>query len=76
MSSDSNTKIEALSYGQAMEELNQILAAIEGDAVDLDELGERVARAAELIRVCRGKIEQTEFQVRTIIEELDEGEES
>ncbi|TXD31662.1 exodeoxyribonuclease VII small subunit [Lujinxingia vulgaris] len=62
---------ESLSYGEAMEELNRILAAIEGDAVDLDELGERVARAAELIRMCREKIDQTEFQVRTIIEELD-----
>jgi len=62
---------ESLSYGEAMEELNHILAAIEGDAVDLDELGERVARAAELIRMCREKIDQTEFQVRTIIEELD-----
>ena len=29
------------------------------------------ARAAELIRMCREKIDQTEFQVRTIIEELD-----
>lgn len=62
---------ESLSYGEAMEELNRILAAIEGDTVDLDELGERVARAAELIRMCREKIDQTEFQVRTIIEELD-----
>ncbi|TXD38524.1 exodeoxyribonuclease VII small subunit [Lujinxingia vulgaris] len=68
---DTTTPPEPLSYGEAMEELTLILAAIEGDAVDLDELGERVARAAELIRMCREKIDQTEFQVRTIIEELD-----
>lgn len=66
---------EGLNYGEAIAELNRILEAIEGDRFDLDELGQQVARAAELIRVCRGKIDATELQIKAIIEDLEEEEE-
>ena len=61
-----------LEYGEALEELNEILAAIEDDRYDLDELGEKVGRAAELIRLCRQKIDATELQIKSIIDDLDE----
>ena len=63
---------ENLKYGDALQELNEILAAIEEDRFDLDELGDQVSRAASLIRLCRKKIDATELQVRSIIEELDD----
>ncbi len=62
----------APTYGEALSELNRIVAAIEEDRFDLDELGGQVARAAELIRMCRDKITATEVQIQTIIEDLDE----
>ena len=68
------TEIHDLNYGEALEELNAILEAIEEDRFDLDELGERVGRAATLIRICRQKIDATELQIQSIIEELDEDE--
>ncbi len=61
-----------LKYDDALEELNEILEAIEDDRFDLDELGDQVGRAASLIRLCREKIDATELQVRSIIEELDD----
>lgn len=61
-------------YREALAELEQILDQIENDEVDLDDLGERVERAAALITLCRGKIERAELQVRKIIATLDEGE--
>ena len=67
---------EAMKYGDAIAELNEILTAIEADRFDLDELGEKVARAAELIRLCRSKIDATELQVRSIIEDLEDDQES
>ena len=73
MSAESE-KEEGLNYGEAIAELNQILEAIEGDRFDLDELGEEVARAAELIRICRGKIDATELQIKAIIEDLEDEE--
>ena len=45
------------SYGEAMDELETILAELERDDVDVDRLAERVARAATLIELCRTRIE-------------------
>ena len=59
-------------YGEALQELNQILDAIEDDRFDLDELGDKVGRAAELIQLCRHKIDATELQIQSIIDDLDD----
>ena len=63
-----------LRYAEALEELEQILSEIEQDAVDLDDLGERVERAAHLIQICREKIERTEMHVKRIVEGLEQDE--
>jgi len=65
-------KNEAVRYRDAVEELKAILAGIEGDDVDIDELSEKVERAAELIRLCRGRIERTEMKVRRVLDDLDD----
>ncbi len=72
MSEPADSPQEELKYGQALEELDQILTAIEEDRFDLDELAEQVDRAAKLIRLCRTRIDATELQIRSIIEELDD----
>lgn len=61
---------EEPSFGDAMDELEEILETIEGESVDLDDLSGHVARAAELIKLCRGKIERTEEQVESIMSDL------
>lgn len=58
-------------YRDAIEELRAILAGIEGDDVDIDELSEKVERAAVLIKLCRDRIERTEMKVRRVLEDLD-----
>lgn len=63
---------DATPYRDAIAELETILEAIERDDVDLDELAEKVARAATLIQLCRARIERTELQVKSIIDALDE----
>lgn len=68
------TEHDDVKYSDAVSELEQLLEDIDGEEVDLDDLAVKVERASELIRVCRDKIEHTEMQVRTIIEDL-EGEE-
>lgn len=64
---------QQLSYREALFELNQILVAIEEDQFDLDELGEKVGRAAWLIRLCREKIDATELKIQAVIQDLDQG---
>jgi len=66
--------ISQMRYGDAMAELEGLLDEIDGDEVDLDELALKVERASRLISMCRGKIEQTEMQVKAIIEGLEEPE--
>lgn len=66
--------IGPMRYGEAMAELEGLLDEIDGDEVDLDELALKVKRASQLISMCRGKIEQTEMQVKAIIEGLEQPE--
>ena len=58
-------------YAAAIGELEAILAELEDDALDVDRLAERVARAAELIRLCRDRITGTRLEVEKIVAELD-----
>lgn len=60
-------------YAAAMVELEAILAEIEGDDVDVDVLTRKVARAAVLIRWCRGRIDGARIDVERIVAELDPG---
>lgn len=77
MTSGSDTdEASELKYAEALRELEEILEAIEDDRFDLDELGDRVGRAAELIRTCRERIDATELQIRSIIDELDEADDA
>lgn len=62
---------EPESYAAAVDELESILAEIEDDAVDVDVLTRRVARAAVLIRWCRGRIDGARVDVERIVAELD-----
>lgn len=58
-------------YAAAIGELEAILAELEDDALDVDRLAERVARAAELIRLCRNRITGTRLEVEKIVADLD-----
>ena len=58
-------------YAAAIGELEAILVELEDDALDVDRLAERVARAAELIRLCRARITGTRLDVEKIVAELD-----
>jgi exodeoxyribonuclease VII small subunit len=64
------------SFAAAMAELEEILDEIEADDVDVDLLTRRVARAAELIKLCRNRIAGTRVEVERVVAELEEaGEE-
>jgi exodeoxyribonuclease VII small subunit len=58
-------------YAAAMAELEQILADLERADLDVDQLGTKVARAAELIRVCRDRIGSARLEVERVVADLD-----
>ncbi len=61
-------------YTEAFEELQQIVSEIEGGEITVDELSEKVKRAALLIRICKQKLTATESEVATILKELEADE--
>ncbi len=58
------------SYAEAIVELEAIVAEIENATIGVDELSEKVKRAAELIKFCRSKLTSTEKEVSTILKNL------
>ena len=67
---------DELSYRDALDELESILEAIEEEQVDVDDLAVKVRRSAELIRLCRERIEAATVAVEAIVEEMDTGDDN
>ncbi|MCY3860726.1 MAG: exodeoxyribonuclease VII small subunit [bacterium] len=63
---------QEIGYADALSELQQILGELEAEDIDIDVLAVRVERAAELIRVCRGRINDAEVRVKEIVAGLDQ----
>jgi exodeoxyribonuclease VII small subunit len=60
-----------IGYQDALAELDEILDELEGEAVDVDRLGARVKRAAELIAICRGRIASARVEIESVVADLD-----
>lgn len=64
--------VAELSFSEAMEELESVLRRIEGDEIDVDQLGRELGRAARLLEICRKKIRRAEVEVRQIVDQIEE----
>ena len=62
----------ALGYAAAMHELDELLADLEDDALDIDLLATKVARASDLIRFCRARVTAARMQVDRIVTDLEQ----
>lgn len=60
-------------YTQAFDELQEIVADIEDGEISVDQLSEKVERAAKLIKICKTKLTTTEESVNAVLRELQEG---
>ena len=58
-------------YELAFTELQKIVTEIEKGEISVDELSEKVKRAALLIKFCKTKLQTTEEDVNAILAELD-----
>lgn len=55
-------------YEHAMKELQQIVMELQSEAVGIDDLSEKVKRAAELINFCKTKLRTTEEDIHQFFE--------
>lgn len=62
---------KGIGYADALSELQEILGELEAENIDVDVLAAKVERAAELIQVCRGRINAAEVRVKEIVAGLD-----
>jgi exodeoxyribonuclease VII small subunit len=68
---DEATAAGELGYAKALGELERILNELEASDVDVDQLADRVARATELIAVCRQRISSARMQIDEVVGDLD-----
>ncbi|KAF0199648.1 MAG: exodeoxyribonuclease VII small subunit [Bacteroidetes bacterium] len=61
---------KTITYAEAIVELETIVSDIENASIGVDELSEKVKRAAELIKFCRSKLTSTEKEVNSILKNL------
>lgn len=57
------------SYGEAVQELEQLIAALESGQLPLEELLGQYQRGAELLRYCRERLQAVEDQVKVLDED-------
>jgi exodeoxyribonuclease VII small subunit len=55
-----------LSYEQALDELERLVAGMEGQQLPLDQLLQSYQRGAELLALCRSRLQAVEQQVKVL----------
>jgi exodeoxyribonuclease VII small subunit len=66
------TNKKAVTYNEAMAEVEEILEKIENEELDVDDLAEKVKRVAVLLKICKDKLLKTNEQVEQILKEMEE----
>ena len=57
-----------LTYESALQELQGIVSSLQESTVSMDDLSEKVNRAAELLKFCREKLRETEEMVKGLFD--------
>lgn len=63
-------EIKALSYTQAMSQLEEIVRMMQQNDCDIDHLSEYTTRAMLLLRACKERLTKTDEELRKCLEEL------
>ena len=61
-----------MTYSDAFDELQSIVSEIESGDIAVDELTQRIARASELLQICKTKLSASEEEVEKLLARLDQ----
>ncbi|HET8855454.1 MAG TPA: exodeoxyribonuclease VII small subunit [Salinimicrobium sp.] len=61
---------EEITYTDAYVELQQIVLEMENSEITIDQLENKIKRAATLLKICKDKLYRTEKNVQEILEEI------
>nr|WP_216655749.1 exodeoxyribonuclease VII small subunit [Xylanibacter muris] len=59
---------EEMKYEEAMAEIESIVRQMENNTLSIDSLGEKLARAQKLIKLCKDKLTKTDKEIKKILE--------
>jgi len=62
-----------IGYAEAIAEIEETIAKIEGEELDVDEITQKVKRVSYLLKLCREKLRNTEAEVDKILKEMEKG---
>lgn len=60
-----------MKYSKALTRLEDIIARIESEEIDVDDLSGSVKEAVDLIKVCKAKIEKAEMEVKEVVDSFE-----
>lgn len=60
-----------VTYRMAIDEIESILKKIENQDLDVDDLGTKLKRVNELIKICKNKLHAAEKEVEKILGEME-----
>lgn len=63
---------KTLKYSEAISEIEEIVAQIESNELDIDELTDKLKRVSELLKFCKAKLRSTEEEVQKIMKDFAE----
>lgn len=58
-----------MKYEEAMATLEQIVAHMENNELDLDTMSEELKKAQQLIKLCKDKLTKTDQEIRKLLNE-------
>ena len=59
--------MKEMKYEVAFAQLQAIVAKMENDELDIDQMAEQLKRAQELIKLCRDKLTKTDEEIKKIL---------
>lgn len=63
-----------IKYEEAVRELEDIVTQMENGQLDIDTLSARIARAQELIEVCKSKLLKTDNEIKKLLDKDSDSE--
>ncbi len=64
-------KNEEITYTAAKAEIEKIVALIESDELDVDQLTKHVKRASDLVVFCKQKLTETDEELQKVLDQLE-----
>lgn len=60
--------MKELKYEEALKQLEDIVAKMENDELDIDTLGQQLKTAQKLVKLCKDKLIKTDEDIRKILD--------